>query len=242
MRSKILVLLAAALIPAACGNVLANTPEQQLIDRFRKAVAARDDAEATRLMCWIRIVGVACGFDPERAYLEDVRTLWHRRYDAVFVPPANADAMTAGSWGDATPGLRYNRDGVASYGSAAGGDSARFFPRGGSGVPDATAPAFLVVQYDAKPYAVIDLDLDGRIDVTFDGAVEIRSTDLEMIADDAGDGERYQWRIGPKDSDVRDRPSIWVYRDACYYNLFVDTDGDGRGNCGGGGQLPEEGR
>lgn len=212
--------------------------ESQMRKEFRQFVAAGKDADAMHLMCKMKVVGVACGFDPELAYLEDVETLWHRRYDAVFTPPANADAMANRSWKRFTPGSRFNGDGVGSIGSASGGDTVRFVPWENFGMPDRTARPFLVVQYHAKPYAVIDLDRDGQADATFDGAFTVLSPDLDMIADNAPDGERFQWRIGPRGSDLRDRPRIWAYRDACYFNLFVDTDGNGAGNCGGGGRLP----
>jgi hypothetical protein len=226
----------------------AGAGEREMRREFRDLVAADRDAEAMQLLCKMKVLGVACGFDSELAYLEDVGTLWHRRYDAVFTPPVNADAMAGSSWAQATPASRYTSDGIAVVGSAAAGEVARFVQATANGEPDqapidaSSSLGYLTVQYREKPYAKIDLDLDGMPDVTFDGSVELLSPDLEMIADDAQDGERFQWLIGSRGSEVLQRPRVWIYRDGCYFNLFVDTDGNGWGNCGGGGQLPGEGK
>ncbi len=243
MRAAILVGFLLCMVGGYAG---AN--EREMRREFRDLVAAGKDAEAMQLLCRMKVVGVACGFDPELAYLEDVETLWHRRYDAVFAPPLNADALAGASWAQTTPASRYTHDGIAVVGSAAAGGVARFVPAMADGEADRAvvdappAPAYLTVQYRQKPYATIDLDLDGAPDVTFDGSVALLSPDLDMIADDAHDGQRFQWLIGSKGSEVLQRPSIWIYRDGCYFNLFVDTDGNGWGNCGGGGQLPGEGK
>ena len=241
------VSLVASLLMLSIQSPLATTDSQEsLIEGFCAAVAAGQDVMASNLLCQITVQGVECGRDdPHRQYYRDARALWHRRYSEVFLPPANADSLTRSGWQEAMPWGGGTYGGVAYLSSQESGiPLVRYVPWDGS-IDDLNrkseaidTPSYMTLHYFGRLDLVIDLDLDREPDVTFDGSMPTVADGLMLISDDAGDGQRFQWMIGPEGSDARSQPRVWIYRDGCYYNLFLDTDGDGRGNCGAGGRIP----
>lgn len=224
----------------------ATDSQESLIPEFCAAVEVGRDVMAMNLLCQITVQGVECGRDdPHRQYYRDARTLWHRRYSEVFLPPANADSLTRSGWQEEMPWGGGTYGGVAYLSARENGiPLVRYVPWDGSiddinrKIEAADTPSYMTLHYLSRLDLVIDLDLDRQPDVTFDGSIPVVADGLVLISDDAGDGQRFQWMIGSEGSDPRSQPRIWIYRDGCYYNLFLDTDGDGRGNCGAGGRVP----
>jgi hypothetical protein len=214
--------------------------DDELISGFLRAAAARQDVAAMDLLCRIERSGVECGkADPYAEYYRASSELWHRRYEEVFASPKNADALTFSTWHETALWSGFNRDGVLSVGTKIDGvPVVRYAPWDGSSdalrragdSPD--LPSYILVTRGDVPRTTVDLDLDGRPELVFSGSSPEVREGLEVVCDDAADGRRTQWLIGPAGSNPRDTAWIWIYRDGCIHMIFVDTDGDGRGNCG----------
>lgn len=242
----LLSLLVSLLVLSTQSPTAATDAQEGLISEFRAAVEAGRDVAASDLLCQIALHGVECGRDdPHREYYRAVRALWHGRYSEVFLPPVNADSLSRDGWREVMPWSAGTYGGVAYLSALENGiPFVRYVPWDGMNEDvahkseAADARSYITVRSDRRPFLAIDLDLDRQPDVTFDGSTPSVAEGLRLVADDAGDGRRYQWMIGPEGSDPRTQARIWIYRDGCYYNLFLDTDGDGRGNCDAGGRIP----
>jgi len=244
--AALISVLASVLALAAHPSSAATEAQEGLISEFRAAVEARRDVAASDILCQITVYGVECGRDdPYRDYFRDARALWHRRYSEVFLPPTNADSLARRSWQEAMPWSGGTYGGVAYISAEENGiPTTRYVPWDGSSedlagkMKAVDTPSYMIVRNTERPFLLVDLDLDGRPDLTFDGSALSAAEGIAVASDDAGDGRRYQWMVGGEGSDPRQQARMWIYRDSCFYNLFFDTDGDGRGNCGAGGRIP----
>jgi hypothetical protein len=84
---------------------------------------------------------------------------------------------------------------------------------------------------------LVDLDLDGVPELTYDGKEADVAGGLAIAVDRADDGRRVQWLVAPAGVDPRDRAQVWLYRDCRRFWITVDTDGDGKSNCHWGGCI-----
>lgn len=144
------------------------------------------------------------------AFHQRVNEAMHRRYNSVFRPPSNADQLC--------PPTGWRAFGaMTAYGNWGGGED---------------GSAFLQVDDDASPYVVVDLNRDGSPELTYDGKEAAIVGEFSVAIDRAVDGRRIQWLISPPGIDPRERAQVWMLRDGRHVVVVVDTDGDGRGNCG----------
>jgi hypothetical protein len=248
---------------AAEGRWPEFTPDQaqrahDLGREYRSALRAGESARAIDLLCQMvneELLDIAPfeGGTPSmerfQAWADSARAVMHARYDEAFRPPANADALSdmdfspvaaegprvhPGAWNKLGGFFVFNRDGVSSLVRL---DERTFvlgpIPRDGSeprplAVAKASAPAPLV----------IDLDRDGTPELTFDGRDAVIAPGLVSAVDRAPDGRRAQWLVSGPGADPRAQARIWLYRDGRFFFWLLDTDGDGRGNCGTGEALP----
>jgi hypothetical protein len=225
---------------------------------YRIALRAGEGARAIDLLCRLNTDGLlfAAPFTGEapslerfQAWADSGRALMHARYDEAFRPPANADALCdmdfppvateapparAAAWSELGAFFAFNRDGVSSLGY---GDERRFIP-GPPPSDGAGSRPFAVANASAPAPLVIDLDRDGTAELTFDGREAVVAPGLASVVDRAPDGRRAQWLIATAGADPRAQARIWLYRDGPLFFWLLDTDGDGRGNCGTGEALP----
>jgi hypothetical protein len=80
----------------------------------------------------------------------------------------------------------------------------------------------------------VDLDLDGHPELQVQGDAVTVAHGLSRRIDRSPDARRTQWLISEPGADPREKVRVWLYRDGGLYFLLVDTDGDGRGDCGRG--------
>lgn len=212
-----------------------------------KAVQAKDTEKVFELICPHRPM-VMKYQEHEIELVERMRAFLHSRYESVFIPPANVDVMcgTLG-WGNAFFLSQYNCDGVASV----GGPPSTFYPEIEMDETDVKKRVqaynatnwFLRIDKDADPFLQIDLEPDGIVDLSFDGdefsAGPGSGGEIWIVeADESDDGTRKQWLAGPAASNLRKQPKLWLYRDGPIFFVFMDTDGDGKGNLGRGACIP----
>lgn len=239
----ILAVLAFAAAAPAASSAADDLPatQEEAVARFREALRAGDEGRAVDLLCAIDPEAVDCG-DPAPGddFQRDWQDLWRRRYDAAFTPPANADSMSACGWERVAPGWGFARHGVAVRGWREGEPRVRHY------YPFIAAPSelmalvdagpersYLILQKDACPRLLIDVDLDGEAEITFNGEhLTVAEGRHDLRIDESPDGTRQQWLVAAVDRDPKRSPFLWIYRDGCHYTLFLDVDGDGRGDCG----------
>jgi len=245
-----LLLSGGATRPASAGQGWPSfTPEQvgrgtALVAQYRQAVRAGETAPAIDLLCRMNADGLMFAGHPNaerfQAWADSARAMFHRRYDEVFHPMANADAMadmdvspagapavSTSAWNELPPFYAFNRDGVSSTGD---GSETRYYPGR---------------ERESRPFAIartsaltIDLDRDGTPELSFDGREATIAPGLTAAIDRAPDGRRAQWLVSPLGVEPRAQARIWLYHDGALCVWLLDTDGDGRGNCGSGPALP----
>ncbi len=124
----------------------------------------------------------------------------------------------------------FNGPGVALRGDEA--DSSRLIVRfRPPSTPDG-GPSYLVVDVGPPLSSAVDLDLDGKPEVTFDGQEATIVSGFPVAVDRAPDGRRVQWLVGLPGVDPRQQVAVWIIKDGPMFGIAVDTDGDGKGNCG----------
>jgi hypothetical protein len=198
-----------------------------MIARAQAAVTAGNDAIAIDTFCQIADMEGTQFINPRFWIL--VPQIWARRYSQVFTPPANADSMAPVSgWREGFG--TFNGPGVVLRGDEA--DSNRFVIRLRPPATPDGGPSYLVVDMGPPLASAVDLDLDGKPEVTFNGREAAIMPGLPVAVDRASDGRRAQWLIGRPGVDPRQQVAVWIIKDGPMFGIAVDTDGDGKGNCG----------
>lgn len=195
--------------------------------RAQQAIDAGNDAVAIDTFCQIvKIEGVQ--FVDPRFWIQ-VPQICEKRYVEVFTPPANADSMVPTS--DWRQGFgSFNGPGVALRGDA--GHSNRWVMRFRPPTTPDGGASYLVVDLGPPLSSAIDFDLDGKPEVTFDGREATIASGFPFAVDRAPDGRRVQWLVGRPGVDPRQKVAAWIVKDGPMFEIAVDTDGDGKGNCG----------
>ena len=200
-----------------------------MTDRTRTAIASGDAATAIDLYCEMRGLGHVMLIDMR--LVAEINELFLRRYEDSFDLPANADSMGFFPW----------PDGLATFGGCwgveddAGADSTLFrLHLCPSSEREGSCHVVLEESGGMLQALAVDLDLDGHPEFQVKGDAVTVAEGLSRTIDRSPDARRTQWLISDPGVDPREKVRVWFYRDGGLYFVLVDSDGDGRGDCGRG--------
>jgi len=205
MRTLLVIAAFAALVPCAARAA----SYEDYIRSVDRAIAAGNGASTMELLCgWSQDPGLA---EYGKAHEKDLiaamarwQTFGHRRYSEVFQLPARVDSFLLGD----LPWAKWGFVG-SSFGGLKTTDRGEEF-NGGR----------LVISGD-QTSAVVDLDLDGKPEMSLHGDAPRFAPGLSVSHDDAGDGHREQWLAAAAGANPRTRASIWVYRDGRAVSVII---------------------
>jgi beta-lactamase regulating signal transducer with metallopeptidase domain len=212
-------------VPAESYSIQDSTAVADLVRDARQAMQRGDDAAAVDDIVEIFRMRHMDAVDP--TFFPEWIQLFIRRYQTVsFRLPANADSM---GWPNRFPGSftagAWMRPLDWSHPEAQG-DDMTFCPG------DTTIHrAYLTVREKGHPNLIVDLDVDGRPDVTCDGREVTVIPRLTAVVDRDPDGQRVQWLIAQPGVDPRERAQVWILEDGPTINIAVDVEGDGSASC-----------
>ncbi len=204
-----------------------------LVNRARIAIRQGDDATAVDQIVAIYRTHHMELVDPT-FYPEWIR-LFQRRYQTVsFKLPANADSM---GFPDLFPGSFTKSVWMRPRDFAhpeEQEDEMTFCPS------DSTVHrSYLTVREKGHPHLTVDLDLDEKPDVIYDGDEPVIIPGLSVVVDRDPDGRRVQWLIARPGTDPRQQAQIWILKDGPTVNIAIDVEGDGTASCAHGMILDE---
>ena len=200
-------------------------------DSVQRALDAGDDAAVAELLCPFPSMDIK---SVDWRFFASIYDALARRYAAAFTPPANADSMWYGGLRGTNFMTAFNRGGVASVSLGTFADSTgkgtsttRSGPREVIRVLRRNACHLRVERARERPIVLVDLDLDGKPEVTYDGGEPTIAAGWAVAVDRAHDGRLVQWLISPSGTDPREQVQVWLCRDTGTFWILVDTD-DGR--------------
>ncbi len=159
----------------------------------------------------------------------------YRRYSSVFGPPDNVEELI--------PPFRWRRAGCG-FSFSLGNGATRSLKQGAvretttTGRGSRPDSAYVVVRNAAGVFSLtLDLDLDGRPDLEFDGRTARVTDRVSATIDRAPDGRRAQWLLAMPGENPRRAARFMLYRDGDFYLFLLDSDGDGKGDFGRSGSI-----
>jgi beta-lactamase regulating signal transducer with metallopeptidase domain len=226
LLSVVFLTLAASVCQMPLASAPYPTTREDYETQVRAALGRMDDGRAMDLACHKPPGGFIGGEwrrDVELSLELDV--VMHRRYEEVFVPPANIEQLLPFKWEKASRSLAF---GGYGFTQSDGGSRSTY---SGSGV--AAEMQHLLIEKGEGHFALtIDLDLDGNPELTYDGHQARIADGVVHVVDRGPKGRRAQWLIPVDNADPREEARVILYRDGEFFLVLVDTDGDGYGDCG----------
>ncbi len=219
------------LLPSRGADLTVPRTWDEYASLVHQALAEGDDARALDLSCRQPEMSTSGGgrMQARQAGLAlDIDDAMYRRYNRLW---PTGQCRGAGF-------RRFAGEGAGcSFSFSLGNGSTRSLKQGGvretiyyrpGSRPDS---AYVVVRNAAGAFSLtLDLDLDGRPDLEFDGRTAQVAHRFVATIDRASDGRRAQWLLAMPGEDPRRAARFMLYRDGDFYLFLLDSDGDGKGD------------